>query len=255
MTYLVLLIFICSEISVCSTGITTRGREFRVSEGQSVELPCYVDDLQDEAAVVWKRGDEILFVDEESAVEDQRFQLHRDHNNFTLIIERVEPYDTATYICSITSPEQSIKHHLQVNVPPSAVISPDSHPLLVNVGENVLIKCIGSGNPTPVVAWSRKDGAMPKNVVTKNGQLRILKITNADSGVYQCSASNDVSSAYESIEVVVQSGSSRTHEPCEFLLFHLYSLRQFLCAVCTVISSLYSLLVFASLEVLKYPVA
>ncbi|VDO14664.1 unnamed protein product [Brugia timori] len=35
--------------------------------------------------------------------------------NFILVIERVEPYDGAKYICEITSPEMSITHVLEVN--------------------------------------------------------------------------------------------------------------------------------------------
>lgn len=35
--------------------------------------------------------------------------------NFTLVIERVEPYDGAKYVCEITAPEMSITHVLEVN--------------------------------------------------------------------------------------------------------------------------------------------
>ncbi|VDM49967.1 unnamed protein product, partial [Toxocara canis] len=137
-------------------GITTRGRQFNVNEGDSVELPCNVKDLNDDTVVLWKRGEEIIFTDEDGSLDDQRFQLNRENDNFTLIINRVEPYDTAAYVCSITSPEMSITHHLQVNVHPSVLISPDSNPLLVSVGENVVMKCTASGNPAPKVSWSRQ---------------------------------------------------------------------------------------------------
>ncbi|VDK41722.1 unnamed protein product [Anisakis simplex] len=198
-----------------SAGITTTGREFSVNEGNSVELPCNVKDLDDDTVVIWKRGEEIIFTDEYSTIEDARFQLNHENDNFTLIIDRVEPYDTAAYICSITSPEQSITHHLQVNVPPSILISPDSNPLLVGVDdENVIIKCTASGNPAPKVSWSKKNGKLRANSISKDGQLRLMKVTPEDSGIYECAASNGVGAdAHDTIEVRVQSGQTDAHEP------------------------------------------
>lgn len=87
----------------------------------------YILDLN-EAIVIWKRGtDEILFQDEDEVTDDPRFQLHKEGSvslrplsgvsfqNFTLIINKAEPYDTAEYTCSVTSPELSLTHKVQVN--------------------------------------------------------------------------------------------------------------------------------------------
>ncbi|VDN01918.1 unnamed protein product [Thelazia callipaeda] len=197
------------------TVITTQGRRFIVDEGNSVNLPCSIHDIADDAVVIWKRGEQVLFTDEEGFHEDPRFHLHRENDNFTLIIDQVEPYDGAKYFCEITSPEMSIVHTLEVNVHPTVSISPDANPLLVNVGDNVFIKCSASGNPLPKVTWTRQDGrAVPARAVSKDGQLRITRVTVNDSGVYECTASNNVGTdAHDTIEVRVQSGQYGAHEP------------------------------------------
>ncbi|VDK85415.1 unnamed protein product [Litomosoides sigmodontis] len=195
--------------------ITTKGRRFIVDEGDNVELPCNIRDIGENTVVIWKRGELVLFTDEEVFHEDQRFQLRRKDNNFTLVIERVEPYDGAKYVCEITSPEMSITHTLEVNVHPMVSISPDTNPLLVNVGENMVIKCSVSGNPPPKVTWTRQNGRkMPARATSKDGQLRITRVTVDDSGVYECTASNNVGvDAHDTIEVRVQAEQYGTHEP------------------------------------------
>uniref|UniRef100_A0A915PXF3 Ig-like domain-containing protein n=1 Tax=Setaria digitata TaxID=48799 RepID=A0A915PXF3_9BILA len=215
-----LLLFNCTQAI-----ITTKGRLFIVDEGDSVHLPCNIHNIAEDAVVIWKRGEQVLFTDEEIFHEDQRFQLHREDNNFTLVIDRVEPYDGAKYVCEITSPEMSITHTLEVNgaafiflVHPTVSISPDTNPLLVNVGENVVIKCSVSGNPPPKVTWTRQDSRkMPVRATSKDGQLRITRVTVDDTGVYECTASNNVGAdAHDMIEVRVQ-GENFAHERSLFI--------------------------------------
>ncbi|VDN30225.1 unnamed protein product [Gongylonema pulchrum] len=157
--------------------------------------------------------------------------------NFTLIIERVEPYDGAKYVCEITSPEiasnsfnitgyksiagecwrkcghqmlglgkSASKSYLGSTVHPTVSISPDTNPLLVNVGENVVIKCSASGNPPPKVTWARQDGQqLPARALSEDGQLRITRVAVDDTGVYECTATNNIGAdAHDSIEVRVQ---------------------------------------------------
>ncbi|VDM22320.1 unnamed protein product [Wuchereria bancrofti] len=201
-----LILFSCAQAT-----IITKGGRFIVDEGDNVELPCNIHSIAEDTVVIWKRGELVLFTDEEVFHEDQRFQLHRKDNNFTLVIERVEPYDGAKYICEITSPEMSITHVLEVNVRPMVSISPDANPLLMSVGENVVIKCSVSGNPPPKVTWTRQDGQkMPTRATSKDGQLRITRVTMDDSGIYECTASNNVGvDAHDTIEVLVQELSTQ----------------------------------------------
>ncbi|KAK6110510.1 Immunoglobulin I-set domain family protein [Brugia pahangi] len=205
-----LVLFSCAQAT-----IITKGGRFIVDEGDNVELPCNIRNIAEDTVVIWKRGELVLFTDEEVFHEDQRFQLRRKDNNFTLVIERVEPYDGAKYICEITSPEMSITHVLEVNVRPMVSISPDANPLLMNVGENVVIKCSVSGNPPPKVTWTRQDGQkMPTRATSKDGQLRITRVTMNDSGIYECTASNNVGiDAHDTIEVLVQANQYGAHEP------------------------------------------
>ncbi|VDD85757.1 unnamed protein product [Enterobius vermicularis] len=159
-------LLVCILTEVIATKISSKGRLFEQEEGQSVDFPCNVENLDQDTAVMWKKGHEIIFVDETSQYDDPRFQLKKEDNNFTLTIERLEPFDTSNYTCVITTvPEQSITHNLQeiyillILVPPSISISPDFNSYVVKAGENVVMKCSGSGNPKPFLSWAREVGA------------------------------------------------------------------------------------------------
>uniref|UniRef100_A0A914DNL5 Ig-like domain-containing protein n=1 Tax=Acrobeloides nanus TaxID=290746 RepID=A0A914DNL5_9BILA len=179
---------------VYSQRITTQPRVFHVKVGDTVELPCYAEKVDfSEAVVMWKRGGDVLFADDDGITDDNRFEFHREGSNFTLIINKVEPYDTAEYICSITTtPELTLIHKVQVNVPPILKVVPDS-PLFARKGEEVIAKCSASGNPPPTVKWRRRGGKIPRgSETTGNGRLRITSADIADSGFYECVGTNGV---------------------------------------------------------------
>ncbi|KAI1718197.1 immunoglobulin domain-containing protein [Ditylenchus destructor] len=194
--------------------ISTQPTTYEVRVGDSVELPCHFSELDaEEKVVVWKRGLDVLAIDDELTNNDNRFQIKRDGLNYILSIVSLEPYDSADYTCSVTSiPPVEITHKLQVNVSPAVKLTPSSStPVLVRAGEEVIVKCSGSGNPPPEVSWSRKSGwgkhavPMPSHSHTAHGRLRIERVQVADSGVYECRASNGVGDdALAEIEIKVE---------------------------------------------------
>ncbi|VDO30532.1 unnamed protein product [Brugia timori] len=59
---------------------------------------------------------------------------------------------------------------------------------------------------------------MPTRATSRDGQLRITRVTMNDSGIYECTASNNVGiDAHDTIEVLVQANQYGAHEPCDFV--------------------------------------
>lgn len=59
---------------------------------------------------------------------------------------------------------------------------------------------------------------MPTSAISKDGQLRLKHVTLADSGIYECTASNNVGAdAHDTIEVRVQCKYFRCILRCDTL--------------------------------------
>ncbi|VDM54766.1 unnamed protein product [Angiostrongylus costaricensis] len=174
-----------------------------VNEGEQLELPCYVQDLGSES-IIWRRNENLLFIDEENLAEDERMQVIKDGSNSTLTIFDVEPMDMTDYVCAVSEPEQEIVYKIIVNTPPTVVISPDEPEYLLSVGdEHVVVRCLAKGNPTPLIRWIRKDEKMPTDISIRGPHLVISKAKKSHSGEYECIANNTAGSDSASLKIQV----------------------------------------------------
>ena len=58
-------------------------------------------------------------------------------------------------------------------------------------GKNVTIACIATGQPQPIITWSKPFGGLPKDrTEVIKGNLTIYKVTKKDWGTYICKAEN-----------------------------------------------------------------
>ena len=62
--------------------------------------------------------------------------------------------------------------------------------LEVPVGKPLQVPCIASGQPTPTIVWTKLDGE--DQTRTLGSDLRFGAVNQADSGLYECRASNGV---------------------------------------------------------------
>uniref|UniRef100_A0A1I7WNM6 Neurotrimin n=1 Tax=Heterorhabditis bacteriophora TaxID=37862 RepID=A0A1I7WNM6_HETBA len=220
-----LLIFIIDNST--AQKIITRGKTVTVTEGDELELSCYVQDLGDEN-IIWKKNKEPIFVDEDELINDDRFSVVKEGSNSTLTIINVEPIDMSEYTCEISEPqseitykvivhnERSIGHMIEslspvassaeYTPPPTVVISPDESEYFVTAGEhNVIVRCHAKGNPTPSVTWTRevgKNGKVPSDVIVRNHQLIIPTAEKHHSGEYSCVANN--TAGYDAVTIKIQ---------------------------------------------------
>ena len=77
---------------------------------------------------------------------------------------------------------------------PAVVVSPVI--LTANEGDSASFQCSASGNPQPVVLWSKVEtqSELIQSAVLQ-GRLQLKNVTGNDSGVYQCSATNILGNA------------------------------------------------------------
>ncbi|XP_050767736.1 neuronal cell adhesion molecule isoform X3 [Gymnogyps californianus] len=74
-------------------------------------------------------------------------------------------------------------------------------------GNVLLLECIAAGLPTPVIRWIKEGGELPANrTFFENFKktLKIVDVSEADSGNYKCIARNILGSAHHVISVTVK---------------------------------------------------
>ncbi|KAK7119460.1 hypothetical protein R3I94_021337 [Phoxinus phoxinus] len=88
-------------------------------------------------------------------------------------------------------------------------------------GEQLLLECIAAGVPTPSIHWFKRGGDLPAKKVKLenfNKTLRILNVSEEDSGGYICMASNKIGSIRHSVEVQVKAAPYWLDKPTNLVL-------------------------------------
>ncbi|MEQ2262119.1 hypothetical protein XENORESO_016244 [Xenotaenia resolanae] len=125
-----------------------------------------------------------------------------------LTIPAVDEKDQGKYMCTAENSAGKEVHYFDVIVeePPAWLTEPPQSQLAV-IGSQVLIKCSVTGKPPPVITWRRngeifRDDRMNNRRVLDD-TVMLHKAEPADSGVYQCEASNHHGSVLANINVLV----------------------------------------------------
>ncbi|XP_064557245.1 neuronal-glial cell adhesion molecule-like [Zonotrichia leucophrys gambelii] len=92
--------------------------------------------------------------------------------------------------------------------PPRLVVPRDPQPTHVALrGETLVLECIAEGLPTPWVWWRRLNAPLPPGRAVLdnfNHTLRLLNVSEADDGDYECGATNGLGTDRRSHRVTVQ---------------------------------------------------
>ena len=83
---------------------------------------------------------------------------------------------------------------------PVVAVSPKT--LTVNEGVSALFHCSVSGNPNPVIVWSKTNRQSSPSVAS-GGKLLLKNVRVSDSGTYNCSAVNILGRAQALVQLIV----------------------------------------------------
>ena len=85
-------------------------------------------------------------------------------------------------------------------------------------GENVKMKCIFAGYPTPDVTWKRLDGAMPSNAIMSSFGMELIieRVQFKDKGKYCCLATNANQQNSSQLNMVKSEENFILNVECEF---------------------------------------
>ncbi|XP_024917243.1 immunoglobulin superfamily DCC subclass member 3 [Cynoglossus semilaevis] len=167
-----------------------------VDEGGVARLTCQVNGIP-EANITWQRDRRPLTTD------DPRYTL-LPHG--VLQITSVQRTDAGLFRCmasNMANTRYSDEAQLSVTVAGSRiyrepVILSGPQNLTITVHQTAILECIATGNPRPIVSWSRLDGrsiGVEGIQVLGTGNLMISDATLQHSGVYVCSANRPGSRA------------------------------------------------------------
>ncbi|XP_073781730.1 immunoglobulin superfamily DCC subclass member 3 isoform X1 [Danio rerio] len=167
----------------------THPESMSVDEGGVARFHCAVSGVP-EANITWERNRTALSGD------DSRFTLLP---NGILHITAVRRSDSGVYRCMARNTANTrYSHEAQLTVTVAAsrlykepVILSGPQNLTLNVHQTAILECIATGNPKPIVSWSRLDGrsiGVEGIQVLGSGNLIISDVSLQHSGVYVCSA-------------------------------------------------------------------
>ncbi|XP_062847627.1 immunoglobulin superfamily DCC subclass member 3 [Trichomycterus rosablanca] len=167
----------------------THPESMAVDEGGVARLHCAINGIP-EAGITWERNRTTLNTD------DERYTLLP---NGILQITGVRHEDGGFFRCMAKNIANTrYSHEAQLTVTGAAsrsykepVILSGPQNLTINIHQTAILECIATGNPRPIVSWSRLDGrsiGVEGIQVLGTGNLMISDVSLQHSGVYVCSA-------------------------------------------------------------------
>nr|KAG5694113.1 hypothetical protein BaRGS_005868 [Batillaria attramentaria] len=176
----------------------TTSEHVTVTEGSRAILPCSVEFLGDQS-VIWVNPRKILISHgDRRAIDDHRISVERPYiKEWNLLIREVRHNDSGTYECRInTTPKQTKKVTLSVQVPPMIISEMSSDRVSLEEGETATLICNVTGIPQPNVTWykrnSRKIDGKKERIGTEGEVLVIHNVSRMCDDIYECYVDNKV---------------------------------------------------------------
>ncbi|CAL4092915.1 unnamed protein product, partial [Meganyctiphanes norvegica] len=174
----------------------SEGHVVPVEVGGTVELPCIAVEGVQHVPIIKKLGkggddrDQLYFVGDIKVKRVRRLSI----NKGVVKLTNIRLSDAGEYSCSFESdPIVEIHHTIDVQYPPTLL--GHSEDQRVVKGDAVMLNCSATGNPMPVLLWSRVDGRLPSGAHEEEMLSMILEdVDRHVEGTYTCKADNGIGS-------------------------------------------------------------
>ncbi|XP_069195595.1 lachesin [Procambarus clarkii] len=181
------------EVIEDAPNFLARSQTFKVEVGQSVIIPCDVENAGVNKLIIKKipsngGREKLISVGSERVIRDSRIAV----DGSRLTITDTRPRDAGTFLCTFEmEPPIQLKHTLDVQFAPTikALDPPEQH---VPKGSTVTLECRAQGNPEPVIRWSRQESPLPSNLPTEGNTLTLEGLDHHVEGTYLCTADNGI---------------------------------------------------------------
>ncbi|XP_044847068.1 kin of IRRE-like protein 1 [Mauremys mutica] len=140
-----------------------------VQEGERVVFTCVATANPEIRGYRWAKGGVII-----EEAKDSKYETQVDYSFFT------EPVS-----CEVHNDVGSTNVSTLVDVHFAPRIVVDPKPTTTDIGSDVTLTCVWTGNPPLTLTWTKKESNM---VLSNSNQLYLKSVTQADAGQYICKA-------------------------------------------------------------------
>ncbi|XP_053112551.1 neuronal cell adhesion molecule isoform X11 [Hemicordylus capensis] len=136
---------------------------------------------------------------------------------------KVEPVDSLNETISANMSDSDFYGASKYSERPPGLLTPSGNTSskIELRGNTLMLECIAKGLPTPLIRWIKEGAELPVNRTffeNFNKTLKIIDISEADSGNYKCIARNPLGSAHHVITVTVKAAPYWIREPTNLVL-------------------------------------
>ena len=75
--------------------------------------------------------------------------------------------------------------------------------VMAEEGQNINIACSATGQPQPIITWSKAIGDLPVGAVVSSRALKINNVKNQDGGTYVCRENNFLGNVQGTVQLTV----------------------------------------------------
>ncbi|XP_078393295.1 cell adhesion molecule 3-like, partial [Cetorhinus maximus] len=175
-----------------------------VPEGSIITLTCNTTGSKPAASIHWFKGTEEL-TGHVTHREDSEARTYAVSSQVNITVTKED--NGIDIVCSVdheTLDLNAYRTPQRIEVYYTPYIEIRASKAVPEEGEEFSLRCIGRGNPEPsVFSWMKFNGDLSERAIPRSENLTFSFLNKSDDGVYRCTASNIIGTAYRNYSLTV----------------------------------------------------